>query len=672
MQKFWYSLSIRTQLIILMVVLLSIVELGTLFMVHWFDAKERRSIAAEQSQTLLHSLNHDLLKALLNSNTDTYADISFRISGYKSVKSVLVFDNKGEAVFNYGDSELSHQLAEDNDDLNTLISGQLRFTKSGHLLLKSPIEADNYKFGYAIIIIDSSKYKTQRKEHLLLLLFIFPFELFIGFILARKISLTYTRPFKQLAETMQKNDVGKNIFHTIQTKAKNEIGFLFNGYNQMITQIQQTTEKIRYQSEHDSLTGLYNRYAIEKKLSAVLQNSSYKTNVLLSLDLDQFKLVNDSVGHAAGDELLKMIAHSCSEQIPDDAVIARVGGDDFFILLAGYSEKEGLGFADKLLKLLRDYRFIWEGNAISVSASIGLVAFKPCEYTLEALVKTVDSAFYAAKSSGRNKLHVYHPGDKKTEQFYSEIKIAGFIKEALNDGPSRFELYAQDIVPLQEKTDKISYEVLIRMFDSQGNFLAPDSFLPTAERYQMMLDIDIYVLTTYLDTVALHPEHINKLSSVHINLAGGTLNHPDFQAALKRAIKHYDFPWDKLELEITETSAVGNLNKANDFICYCKDLGIGFALDDFGTGMASFEYLKNLPFDVVKIDGSFIRDMLSDPVDHAMIRYTHDISQLRGQETVAEYVETEADVKELTNIGITYGQGYFLGKPRPLEQWMEE
>jgi len=187
----------------------------------------------------------------------------------------------------------------------------------------------------------------------------------------------------------------------------------------------------------------------------------------------------------------------------------------------------------------------------------------------------------------------------------------------------------------------------------------------------MMVDIDIFVLTTYLETVTLYPEHIKKLSSVHINLAGGTLNHPDFQDALKHAINHYDFPWERLELEITETSAVGNLNKANDFICFCKDLGIGFALDDFGTGMASFEYLKNLPFDVVKIDGSFVRDMLSDPVDHAMICYTHDISKLRGQETVAEYVETEEDVKELTNIGITYGQGYFLGKPRPLSGWME-
>lgn len=208
------------------------------------------------------------------------------------------------------------------------------------------------------------------------------------------------------------------------------------------------------------------------------------------------------------------------------------------------------------------------------------------------------------------------------------------------------------------------------MWDSRGEFLPPDQYLSTAERYQLMVDIDIFVLTTYLNTVVTHKEHIDKLHSVHINLAGGTLNNPYFQSCVKNLIKAIDFPWDRLELEVTETSSIGNLVQAQEFISYCKQQGIGFALDDFGTGMSSFEYLKNLPFDIVKIDGSFVRDMLTDPVDHAMIRYTHEISKLRNQETVAEYVETQDDVNELRKIGITYGQGYFLGKPRPLSEWL--
>ncbi|MFK5984939.1 MAG: EAL domain-containing protein [Pseudomonadota bacterium] len=672
MIKTWNRLSIRTQLIILIVLLLSFIQLGTLSLVFWFDKQARQTIATEQSQTLLHSLNHDLLKALLNSDTDTYADISFRISGFKSVKSLVVLNNKGKSVFSYGDPQLSQQTNLHNNKLKNLQLGQLVFTDSGHLLLKTAISVDNYNYGYTLIIIDSTKYKTKAKETLFLILLIFPFELFIGFLIARKISASYTKPFKQLATAMLNNDIANNVFHSVNSQAKNEIGSLFDGYNQMITQIKNTTKEMRFQSEHDNLTGLYNRYAIEKKITAVLSNEKHQNNVLLSIDLDQFKLINDSLGRRAGDELLKMIAFSCSEIIPDNATIARVGGDDFFVLYEAITTAQGLKCAEEILTSLKDFRFIWEGEAISVSASMGLINFKSYEYTLQELIKAVNSAFYTAKSKGRNKLHVYHSRDQQLEQFNTEIKVAAFIKEALKNGPSRFELYAQDIVPLQEDSNKISYEVLIRMFDNQGNFLSPDNFLPTAERYQMMVDIDIFVLTTYLEMVTSEPQHIKKLTSVHINLAGGTLNHPDFQAMLKAAIKHYDFPWQILELEITETSAVGNLSKANDFINYCKEHGIGFALDDFGTGMASFEYLKNLPFDVVKIDGSFVRDMLTDPVDHAMICYTHEICQLRGQKTVAEYVETKADVEELRRIGITYGQGYYLGKPRPLSQWIEE
>jgi diguanylate cyclase (GGDEF)-like protein len=672
MLNFWNKLSIRKQLTALIVILLCFIEVGTLSLVFWFDKQERQTIATEFSQTLLHSLNQDLLRALLNANADSYADISFRINGFESVKSLLLFDNKGNAVFTYGDSLLTQRLNQDKQAFKQLKLDQLMFTDDEQLLIKSAIKADDYSYGYTLVVIDSSKYKTKRIEHLILLLLIFPFELLIGFIIARKISASYTKPFKQLASAMHNNDIANDIFQTVKSQSQNEIGDLFNGYNQMIGKIQDNTVEIRYQSEHDNLTGLLNRYAIEKKITSTLQSDKQQTHVLLSIDLDQFKLINDSVGHAGGDELLKMIAHSCSEKIPKTATIARVGGDDFFVLFEAITNEQGTEYAKNILKSLKDFRFIWQGEALSVSGSIGMVSFKPFEYTLKELIKVVDTAFYFAKAMGNNKLHIYHPGDKKSEQFNTEVKVAGFIKEALKNGPSRFELYAQDIVPLQEETDKVSYEVLIRMFDNKGEFLSPDSFLPTAQRYQMMVDIDIFVLTSYLEMTTAQPQHIENLASVHINLAGGTLNHPDFQAALKAAIQHYDFPWQLLELEITETSAVGNLSKANDFIHYCKKQGIGFALDDFGTGMASFEYLKNLPFDVVKIDGSFVRDMLTDPVDHAMIRYTHDISQLRNQKTVAEYVETEAELKELKKIGITYGQGYYLGKPRPLVQWFEE
>jgi EAL domain-containing protein (putative c-di-GMP-specific phosphodiesterase class I) len=185
-----------------------------------------------------------------------------------------------------------------------------------------------------------------------------------------------------------------------------------------------------------------------------------------------------------------------------------------------------------------------------------------------------------------------------------------------------------------------------------------------------MSKIDSFVLWSYLETVTKSPKHIEKLHSVHINLAGSSLNNMDFQTKVKEAVNYFDFPWGKLELEVTETSAIGNFNNAKDFIAWLKSVGIGLALDDFGTGMSSFEYLKSLPFDVVKIDGSFVKDMHTDPTDKSVIKYIQEIASLKGQETVAEYVETQKDIDELTKMGITYGQGYFLGKPKPLSSWI--
>lgn len=663
----WKQLSIRTQLIVLMTLLLVIIELGTLLLVNWFDQQERRNIAIEQAETLGRSMNNDLLRALVSPGADTYSDIAFRLSGFTSVDALVLYNENNKPVFSHGDIEHINK-----EEAMKLLLDQSFFTREGRLFLKLPVQADDFIFGQVLIVINPEHYQTGLREHFLTLLLIFPLLLFIGLIIAWRMSRLYTLPFQALAHAIEHNDVEKNIYNKVDTQARNEIQTLFNGYNGMIEQIEKTTALMNYRSRHDSLTGLFNRYAIEQEIISALKNplDSSQYHALLNIDLDQFKLINDSLGHTAGDELLKMIAHYFQSHICEHISVGRIGGDDFLLILKDTNQKSAIEYTRHLLSELKDFRFFWEGNAVSISASIGLVLFRPFEYTLDELINIADITFYSAKALGRNKLHVYDPQDHDKEQKDNEISIAGSIKEALQHGPARFELFAQAIVPLQYSDDKISYEVLIRMWDSDDQFLPPDSFLSVAERYHMMIEIDMYVLWHYLETVCKQPNHLKRLHSVHLNLAGGTLNNHEFQEKLKLAIKTFDFPWHCLEMEITETSAVGNLNQATDFINFCRDKGIGFALDDFGTGMASFEYLKHLPFNVVKIDGSFVRDMLGDPFDHAMICYTHDISQLRQQETVAEYVETEAEVNELRKIGITYGQGYFLGKPKPLSEWL--
>jgi diguanylate cyclase (GGDEF)-like protein len=660
----WQRLTIRAQLVLLIIGLVSAIQLTTLLLINWFDRQERQTIALEQAQTLAKSLNNDFLKTILSPTTDNFAELSFRIAAYIPVDAVRISNAQQLALYDYQKDEYGDLLQSANPMIDhPIYDGE-------HLFLTLPIQAEDHMFGSAFIVMDPQQYATQVEDRFMTLMWIFPLELLLGWLIAWRLSVRFTHPFAQLAQSMQQQRLLSQSFEPVTTTEKNEVGQLFDGYNQMMASIQQATAALRYQSEHDDLTGLWNRFAMDQALSRALLEPTVFSHHLFKLDLDQFKLVNDQYGYEAGDDLLKVLSQSLQSTLPEKTMLARIGGDDFLALLLNESQASADVVAQSLLAMLHDYRFVWQGQAISVSGSIGMVSFKPNEYTLSALGKASDTAFYIAKSSGRNQLHAYCANDAHTQQFDRDILVASYIKEALSNGPARFELYAQAIIPLQQESDQIGYEILIRMWDSEGRFVSPDNFLPTAERYQLMVDIDRYVLTTYLSAVIQNPEHIARLHIAHVNLAGGSLNHPDFQRTVKALIAQVDFPWSKLALEVTETSAVGNLSQAIDFIKYCQSVGIEFALDDFGTGMSSFEYLKHLPFDVVKIDGSFIKDMHKDPLDLAVIRYIHEISQLRLQETVAEYVETAEDVAVLRRIGITYGQGYFLGKPKPLREWL--
>ena len=646
-----------------MTLVVTLVEISTLAVVHNMKLSENEDNAVLEARTITKSLNNDFLKVILNPNADAMADISYRLSAFKKVNGVILYDENAQALFRYGKIE---QIKKSKQEV--LIANNL-FTPQS-LLVKSDLLADNYALGFTLMDIDLSEYKRQQELATLTAFAILPFALLLGLIISLYLSRSYTRPFSQLIKAMKKSDPTNGKILEARTSAKNEIKELFDGFNALMRQVSSSTQKLHFQIEHDPLTNIKNRFYMEGALQTALLDETCQNYDLLYLNLDQFKLINDAAGYQAGDELLKMLVDEYSKIIPKNSIFARVDGDAFMVLLKDSNKEEGLEFLQKSVKKLNDFRFVWENEAYSVSASIGLVQFQPFQYTLKELIKIANSSLYSAKAMGRNKFYVFNPEDDVALRLNRELETSSFIKEALSNGPSKFELFAQAIVPLQYKSDKVSYEILIRMWDKENNFVAPDDFLPTAQKHQLMAEIDIFVLWSYLNTVTQHPEHIENLHSVHINLAGSSLTNPDFQAKVKEAIVHFNFPWSKLELEVTETSAVGNFNKANEFIIWLKNIGVGLALDDFGTGMASFEYLKSMPFDVVKIDGSFVKDMHTDPIDKAVIKYIHEISALKGQETVAEYVETQEDVDELTKIGITYGQGYFLGKPKPLSQWL--
>ena len=648
-----------------MSLVVTVVELSTLFFVFDLQKKENIENVKAETHAITQSLNNDLLKVMLNPNADTLADITFRLTAFKKIEGLLLFDVEKNGIYKYkNDSHLKGAKDE--------ILEKEFILDEDNIYIKKDIIAEGYTFGYAILDIDITEFKQKQLNTTYTILAIFPFALIFGLVLSLYLSKSFTNPFFKLLEAMKKSDPTNNDVIKVETSAKNEIKELFDGFNDQMEQISSATEQLQFQATHDQLTGAYNRFYLENEMKDALKDENKNDYHLLYFSLDQFKFINDSAGNQAGDKLLTMIVTHYKAILPKEAVFARVEGDGFGVVLKNLSLEEGKVFLQQSLERLSDFRFSHNNETYSVSASVSLVPFKPFQFTLKELLKASTATHYTAKAKGKNKSHIYDPSDETTKRVSMELDTAKLIKEALDDGPARFELFAQDIVPLQEDTDKIGYEILIRMWDKDNNFIPPDSFLPTAERYQLMSEIDIHVLWTYLETVSKDKKHIDKLHCAHINLAGSSLNNPDFQAKVKEAIEHFDFPWEKLELEVTESSAIGSFNLANEFISWLKSNKIGLALDDFGTGMASFEYLKSMPFDVVKVDGSFVKDMHTDPTDRAVIKYIQEIAELKGQETVAEYVETQEDVDELRKIGITYGQGYFLGKPRSLSSWLAE
>lgn len=660
----WNKISIRWQLIALMSVALILIQ-AALFAVDFLsDSHQRKLLAVEEATTLSHALQHDLVKAVIDPRADTYSDISFRVSGFESVMMLAVINAQGNQTLNYIRNGFSPpaELA--------IASMEKTIFSDRFLHIKQPLVVDNYQFGEMFFLIDMEKYNTGLKEQLKNRLIVFLAGLVIALLIAWYISRNYTKPFSRLAEAMHNADLASLNFPRVQTNLKNEIGLLYDGYNELTDEVTEKTRHLKYLGEHDTLTGLHNRYAIEQKIAASLSEGCQFPSTLLMVDIDEFKIVNDTAGHSAGDDLLKQIGLLLSQGLDKSADLARIGGDDFLILLPGQDENQALKQAEKLAASLNGFRFSWQEHLFNITCTIGGISYKPCEFTPQSVSIALDTAFYAAKANGHGQIHFYRPDDEKVQQYRSDVKTVSIIRDALAKGDARFELWAQAIVPFQKQTDQVSYEILLRLKDADGNMVYPDVFLPTANRYQLMVAVDSYVLWQYLETVSQHHEHIQKLAFVNINLGGSTLNNPDFQEKLRLAIETFDFPWEKLVLEVTETSAVGNLALASDFIQYCRKLGMRVALDDFGTGMASFEYLKHLPLDVVKIDGSFVRDMLDDPVDRAMVSYVNDISKLRNQETIAEFVELAEHQKQLTEIGIDYGQGYHLEKPKPLQAWL--
>jgi len=454
----------------------------------------------------------------------------------------------------------------------------------------------------------------------------------------------------------------------ISRQEKKRLQILLEKEKKVSEELDKAAEKLSYQASHDPLTGLLGRREFENRIAQMLHRAEEGcTHAVLYLDLDQFKVVNDTSGHSAGDQLLREIStvmHTC---IRKSDALARLGGDEFGILLE-YCE---LDLAEKLsqeiINKIGDFRFRWDTKTFRIGISIGITLIDDKTTSLEEVLKHVDSACYAAKDAGRHRYQVYRPDDKELSQRESELDWVVRLDRALEQ--NRFELYVQPIKALQGDTsERLSYEVLIRLRSDDGKIILPGAFLPAAERYNKMVDIDRWVVTETMRVFSENPGLVRNIGYCSINLSGQSLTSKQFLNFLVEQLSLNEDVARHICLEVTETAAINSMFQAVKAISIVRGMGVRFALDDFGSGLSSFEYLKRLPVDFLKIDGMFVRDMLDDNIDRAMVKTIHEIGTLMGKQTIAEFVENEDILAEVENIGVNYAQGYGVGRPVPFEE----
>lgn len=438
-----------------------------------------------------------------------------------------------------------------------------------------------------------------------------------------------------------------------------------------VTAVSRMTETINYQASHDTLTGLCNREHFSKRLDALIDDArgSRRNHAFLYLDIDQFKVINDTCGHVAGDELLRHTTSVIRAVVRASDLGARLGSDEFGILLEATSPKRAHYIAERLRARLNREKFLWNGTAYTIAASIGVVEIGEHSKDIYRVLAAADDACIVAKELGGNRIQVYEDEESVFRKRRGEMRWISRVKTALEQ--ERFVLFGQPIVPILDTGKRTKCELLLRMKEQDGSIVTPMDFLPAAERYNLMPDIDRWVVTTAFEAYASILEGGNEERKGYtycINLSGASMIDQDLLTFIRTEFVRTGVPPEAFCFEITETAAIGNITSASRLIGELKQLGCTFSLDDFGSGFSSFSYLKNLPVDYLKIDGSFVKDMHLDPVNRAMVNAINNLGKLMKMETVAEFVSNGEILEHLRTIGVDYAQGYEVGRPTPLSE----
>jgi diguanylate cyclase (GGDEF)-like protein len=424
----------------------------------------------------------------------------------------------------------------------------------------------------------------------------------------------------------------------------------------------ESQSELEYLVAHDPLTGLVNRSKFEEELGKTLETARFSQleGALLYIDLDQFKVINDTAGHIAGDFLLSQLGTLIQEKSREDDVVARLGGDEFGLILNNRGIDAAMQVAEELRTAIKNLRFNWGDTQYDIGASIGLIPINKDSENAQSMMAAADSACFTAKDQGRNQVHYHDPAERNSEHT-TLIRRSQEITRAMQE--HRLELYCQPIERIAAgNTLHKRFEALLRMHGTEGELITPDHFIPAAERFGHMPDLDMWVTEQALRWLKKAPDNY----SLSVNLSGHTVSNPDVLKPFQKLVEKYGSYMTRICFEITETAAVSNYTHARQFITRIREMGCAFALDDYGSGVCSISYLRNLPIDFLKIDGELVTSSSSDSVALAMVESIVTMSKAMDVEIVAEHIEDKHLMKKMQQLGVEYGQGYYFGKPEPL------
>jgi len=673
---FFQNLSIQSRLLLL--VIGPVFALSCILLL--FDFKEQ--LQREEDKLSQHALTTaKFLSAVIHNQTELHGqDYIERLLKASQLNrepylSLIIADTDNRPIANLG---TSFSLGDTLPQQDTVVMQQN--THDITMVKVFSTEPTHNLLGFVFVAIDKASLIEDHRQAFIKNVGYITLALMLCSILVSWVSRSISQPIRDMTSALKRFVIGSQQV----SQGKNtlpEIKSLQSTINQisrdmqhveadMRHRIQDAQAQLRYQARHDALTGLVNRQELERRLQQALQDVKQHRaeHVFCYMDLDQFRVINDTCGHLAGDEMLRQISMILSQRIRAEDTFARLGGDEFGLLLSYCQVEKAIEIAAQLRQMVETFRFMHEGRLFQTGISIGIVEITTALKDVGEITRHADAACYVAKDNGRNQIHLFHPEDDVLLKRHVEMEWVLRINEAIEHND--FVLYCQGIFPLQHKELPPFYEILIRKRDENGGIIPPAEFLPSAERYHLMTKIDRWVIQHAF--MALQP--LFKMQSsvnpfiVSINLSGMSLGDAQLLPYIQNCFDTYDISPSHVCFEVTETSAIINIDNTIKLITELQKMGTRFMLDDFGSGMSSFSYLKHLPVNFLKMDGAYVKDITSNKVDLAMAQAIQSVAQSMEIQTIAEYVEDEATLDCLKEMGVAFAQGFYLNRPMPLNE----